>query len=205
MFSEGSGGEVVMRKAICLLLLWLLGPTAGAATLDVRGGILYGAGGVLVNGTLYDVSFVDGTCVGLFSGCDSPLDLPFPSGAAAAAASQALLDQVFLDGPLGAFDSNPTLTLGCEAAFQIGACSVFTPFDTLVNNALADNSSVEAFDAVRAAFTLAGEDLTPYGTVVYGVWTVAVVPEPATALLWALGLVLILSMGFRRQPASRRT
>jgi len=191
-----------MRRAICLLLLWILGSAAGAATLDVRGGVLYGATGVSVNGTLYDVSFVDGTCIGLFSGCDSQLDFPFSSAAAAVAASQALLEQVFLDGPLGAFDSNPTLTRGCEAAFQIGVCSVFTPVDTLVNNVLADNNSVEAFDSVRAAFTLPGEDLTPYGTVVYGVWAAAV-PEPAPALLWLLGAGLIVSMARQRQRANR--
>lgn len=178
-----------MRKLLGWLLLGclqLLAPAAGAATLDVRGGVLYGAGGVVVNGAVYDVQFVDGTCIGLFSGCDAAQDFPFAGFATAVAASQALLDQVFLDGPQGDFDSNPTLTRGCEAAFQIGQCSVFTPLDTLVNNVLANNNTVPAFDSVGAAFTLNGEHLGPYGTVVYGVWTPAV-PEPATALLGLLG------------------
>ena len=68
-----------------LVLLALASP-ADAATLLVNGsGILLGAEGVNVGGTLYDVEFVDGTCIALFDGCDLAADdFTFTTQAAAA-------------------------------------------------------------------------------------------------------------------------
>ena len=54
--------------------------TASAATLNVVGGQLMGASGVDVGGILYDVEFLDGTCIDLFSGCDESADFDFPMG-----------------------------------------------------------------------------------------------------------------------------
>ena len=51
-----------------------------------------------VDGSLYDFEFLDGTCVALFSGCDDISDFTFSTVAAATLASQALLDQVRLNG-----------------------------------------------------------------------------------------------------------
>ena len=66
------------------------GPAA-AATLLVNGsGQLTGAAGVNVNGTLYDVTFVEGTCFDLFTGCDALADFTFITAADALAASEAL-------------------------------------------------------------------------------------------------------------------
>ena len=42
-------------------------------------GKLTGASGVEVGGALYDVAFKDGTCAGLFSGCDQAADFQFKS------------------------------------------------------------------------------------------------------------------------------
>jgi hypothetical protein len=80
--------------------------------LQVTGGILTGATGVNVGGTLYNVSFQDGTCAELFSGCDSGADFLF-NQVTGNLAAQAFLDQVFLDGPDGPFDSAPQMTRGC--------------------------------------------------------------------------------------------
>ena len=77
--------------------LTLMSAGAGAATLNVVGGQLVGASGVDVDGTLYDVEFVDGTCVDLFNGCDESSDFMFTTEAAALMASQALLDQVLIN------------------------------------------------------------------------------------------------------------
>lgn len=83
-----------------------------AATLIVDGsGQLRGAAGVDVGGTLYDVTFREGTCTALFDGCDDPSDFTFTTLTDAQAASQALLNQVFIDGPAGNFVS-PSLTFG---------------------------------------------------------------------------------------------
>ena len=84
-----------MRFRSCLALLlvtFALRSSADAATLLVSGsGILTGATGVNVEGTLYDVEFVDGTCAALFDGCDSVNDFTFSTEADALVASQRCL------------------------------------------------------------------------------------------------------------------
>jgi hypothetical protein len=83
---------------------------AAAPTLQIDGnGVPLGALGIDVAGTLYDVTFVDGTCAALFDGCDDAADFDFTTGAAARAAAQALLDQVFVNQ----FDTQVNLTFGC--------------------------------------------------------------------------------------------
>ncbi|MGB5104126.1 MAG: hypothetical protein WBO04_12550 [Steroidobacteraceae bacterium] len=106
----------------------LTGPIAAPAmTLQVTGGVLTGATGVNVGGTLYDVEFVDGTCIALFDGCDSPADFAFGTAADAELASWALESQVLLNvAGVGDFDSNPWLTLGCVGSPNLRI--VLTPF-----------------------------------------------------------------------------
>jgi len=110
------GVKIMIRRfaaSIAIVLGIASVSPAHAATLDVQGGQLVGAFGVNVSGTLYDVQFLDGTCVAIFSGCDNAAaDFDFGSVANADAAAQALLDQVFLDAPSGNFDSEPNLTAG---------------------------------------------------------------------------------------------
>src|SRR5262245_52041146 len=111
---------MTVKKLAFALSLLLLPPAsvASAATLIVAGK-LFGASDVDVNGTLYNVMFVDGTCIALFSGCDEASDFTFQTEADARAASQALGDQVFFNsqGPIGVppieFDTTPGLTAGC--------------------------------------------------------------------------------------------
>ena len=102
-----------MRKFVLAVGLVLMASSAQAATLNVVGGELLGASGVIVDGSLYDVEFADGTCIALYDGCDETSDFTFTDLASAVLASQALLDQVFLDGPSGNFDTQPALTTGC--------------------------------------------------------------------------------------------
>jgi hypothetical protein len=85
--------------------IMLTAGSAGAATLNVAGGQLLGASGVVVGGNSYDVEFVDGTCIDLFNTLED-----------ARLASFALFDQVLLDGTAGAFSSNPNLIQGCGGA-----------------------------------------------------------------------------------------
>jgi hypothetical protein len=183
--------------AFVLAFLWS-GAAPAAPVLQVEGGVLTGARGVSVNGELYDVEFRDGTCIELFSGCDSLSDFTF-TDSRAIAASQALLDQVFVDGVLGNFDSMPALTRGCGDNTGQGFCAVFTPVDPLVNNVLAQNSSIEVGDLVRFAFTLPSEDLRIYDTTVYAVWTVhtPAIPEASTAALLISGIAALLVLGSR--------
>ena len=113
------------------------------AALIVEMGILKGATGVQVGDRIFDVEFIDGICVDLFNGCDSSDDFDFTDQQSATAAAQALLDQVFIDSPLGDFDSDPTLTLGCantvRTCFTIIAYSLDT--NGLFRSITANNSS----------------------------------------------------------------
>jgi len=118
----------------------VLAGAAQAATLNVVGGQLMGASNVLVDGNLYDVQFLDGNCFDLYNGCaaltgvfpfNARIDGSDADNAEAVriqnAVSQALLDQVFLDGVEGLFDSDPSLTNGCALS---GFCQVATPFES---------------------------------------------------------------------------
>jgi hypothetical protein len=166
-----------------------------AATLNVVPRLL-GASNVDVGGVLYDVMFVGGTCASVYSGCDELSDFPF---ADPTAASQALLDQVLLDGELGAFDSNPALTNGCP--FDL--CEVLTPWffdpsdDALVFLSKAQNEGpTTGFDYVGSVEFSAAFFDTAGTQFVFAVWTP--VPEPSTALLLTAGLI---ALGGRRRPA----
>lgn len=85
-------------------LLTLLSLQTQAATLlidDTR--LLRGATNVIASNAVYDVSFTEGTCQGLYDGCDSNADFLFPNQPAALNAARALLAQVLIDQ----FDTNP--------------------------------------------------------------------------------------------------
>lgn len=156
-------------------------PAQAMPILQVDNGILTGATGVDVGGTLYDVTFLDGTCIALFNGCDQSTDFVFqPSSILADQASEALFTQVFLDGPQGNFDTSPFLTRGCTDPNQ---CAVFTPFFLVdssdVRVSAAFNNDLEAADGFLAggAFNPA-TDTTNANGIVYAVWSPTAVPIP---------------------------
>lgn len=191
-----------MKKcfAFAAALLLTISP-AGAAVQIVENGILTGATGVTVGSSTYDVSFLDGTCVGLFNGCDAASDFDFADRASALTAAQALLAQVFI----GVYDTNTSLTRGCSSA---NLCAAYVPYGNpfvgernleFVNVAVAANYSLEQNDFTGVVGTLRNDDTTPFTDGVYARFTlssVAAVPEPSS---WAMML-----MGFGTMGAALR-
>lgn len=150
-------------------------------------GLLIGASGVQVSGQTYDVAFVEGTCAQLFSDCDAVADFQFQSQEAATAAGQALLDQVFVDGAQGAFDTNPQLTFGCPQIVTV--CDALIPYALGLSMVGADNAVAEASDRLRFVTGLnATQDTNSFSGSVFAVWSQQVVPEPSTLALLGLGL-----------------
>lgn len=177
------------------ITLFVAASPANAATLNVVGGQLIGASGVNVGGNLYDIEFINGRCTTLFDGCNSAADFTFSDAGSATVASQALLDQVFLDGVSGSFDSIPNLTNGCTSSF---ACNALTPFatdGTAVTLASARNNAGANVDVTTFASLSTSGSTTAVGTQVYVIWTP--IPEPGTALLMGMGL-LAMGVGKRR-------
>ena len=189
-----------MRRLVLAAVLVLMASGAQAATLDVSGfGLLLGASDVLVDGSLYDVQFLDGTCIDFYNGCDDASDFTFQTVASALLAGQALLDQVFIDGAAGDFDSDASLTRGCTSVSGLN-CRVQTPFalyttfngptGDFYHNEVVNYSSGVHSDAAHSPSTRIPASYNfSDDTDVLAVWSPSqVVPEPSTALLLGLGL-----------------
>lgn len=166
-------------------------------------GQLTGANNVDVDGLLYDVEFLDGTCFELFSGCDELGDFAFQSEESATAASNALLDLVFTDGPDGMFDSDPELTNGCE---DLVACIAVTVYNSPVSGVLAtvftnNRFAAVADDALSVDFLATANTLNIPGTV-FAVWNekevISEVSAPSTIAAFALGLVALASRRLKK-------
>ena len=183
------------------------------AILNISNGTLFGASDVDVNGVLYDVAFREGTCAELFNGCDQNSDFTFSNptnnGALINAAMLALLEQVFIETPSYAFDSNPALTNGC---FDPLLCSVFTPLflsgggnslglTSSNNTSNIANAQVGSLDHIGAGSGLVTFDTTAADRdlSVYAVWTqTTVVPVPASLVLFLSGFAAL--GGFLKRP-----
>ena len=168
---------------------------AAAATLVIDGsGELTGVSGLNVGGTFYDVSFLEGTCIGIFSGCDSTTDFAFDTLASATLAGQALLDQVFSPSN-PTYDSVPGLTIGCDS--WVPECFLVIPFATdgsSVTVLQTVNANVEVpFDRIESVLGAGDIPVTVDSSNVFNaVWarfspSTAAVPEPSTWAMMLLG------------------
>jgi hypothetical protein len=167
---------------------------------------LQGATNVLVEGISYNVSFEDGFCISLFSGCDEAADFTFQTATDAASASAALLTQVFDGGP---FEHDPSAIRGVESTVE---GYVFTPWGrgevgAGVPGALFDGIHVMGPGGGLNGYyicpgpvcvVLDSADLMDYAASTWAVWTPAsAVPIPAA--VWLFGTALIGFVGVARK------
>lgn len=185
-----------------LVALGAVGIARAALIVDPGTGKLLGADGVLVGGTAYDVRFVDGTCAEVFGVCD-PAHFTFTTVDAAVAATTALLNDVFVDGAAGPFNSRPELTAGCELS-PVGSCVAVTPYALLnldVPSVFAHNSADPAADQLGGNNFATSDDFATSAYEVWAVWTrSAPSPVPAPPSLWLAAAALGL-MGLARRRA----
>jgi hypothetical protein len=64
-------------SALLLAIFLTISGAAQAAAPVVVSGELLGATGINVDGKVYDVQFVEGTCVDIYGGCDALSDFTF--------------------------------------------------------------------------------------------------------------------------------
>ena len=182
-------------RALTAAIAFATAAQAGAAPilLTNSNGILTGATGVDVGGTIYDVTFADGSCNSLFNGCTQSA-FTFRNPTDAARAAQAVIDQVFINGPAGYFDDHPSKILGCANEFY---CYTVVPYSLsggYVAGAAATNySNIDARrDAVVYPHIEASSDLSTYTTFNFAIFQLAPlpvdVPEPASIALFGVAI-----------------
>jgi len=105
--------------------------SAHALTLQVADGKLTGAEGVLVEGSLYDVKFLDGTCSTVFgSECSGSGSFVFNSATSALSAATALINQVFAptNSASGIPGYPPILNIAGIGPEDLGFANVMIPY-----------------------------------------------------------------------------
>lgn len=172
--------------AAFILVSSFSGANAEVSLLIDGTGQLTGATGVVVGDDTYDVSFLDGKCKDLFSGCDDPGDFLFTTEDSAKMAAAALEATVFLDGEGGNFDSIPSKVRGCSGN-KITPCSIMTPygFSAVSPAKINDVSFTNAPQSVVPGLTIGATDFVAKNRTKdknanppIGVWAVWSSPAP---------------------------
>ena len=172
---------IIMRKCLFTIVSLVVGTTISTNSIamewDWDGSTLWGAKGVMVNGSLYDVEFVDGSCETLFTICDEEYSFTFNNSHDAIEAARALQEQVFVNRSAGApsnFDSKPSFANGCS---DMIVCHVWTPWQTYndygsmrVRIIRFSNNDIESIDQVQSGTLPIYSSTYDDRSAVYVVW-----------------------------------
>lgn len=184
-----------------LLLSFFMVSVSATPILQINAGQLTGAKNVNVDGIVYDVEFIDGTCETLFEGCDNQSDFSFTNKIKASLASHILRENIFIDTSTLFFDTHPEYTSGCLLISFY--CRVLTPYqlmgETVLSSALINTPSLLSDNITSPLSLHFQEDISNDGGYVWARWTPAEqVPEPSLLAVLFVGLVVI-GMINRRQ------
>ena len=192
-----------MRLLITAMVLVMGFATAQAATPTLSGA---GATNVDVNGTLYDVSFTNGICSSLFTGCDDISDFTFQDQTAADAAKVSLR-LLFAETP--SLLEDPSLIEGCEDEIcqVIIAYPAAAPNFSITGVVIDANALIFPFFDFRADFlgnfqqpTSLNTGFNPTAT--FARFTVSEVPLPAGGWLLLSGVFALAAFRRRNEPAA---
>lgn len=143
-------GRIAIFVCKVILLCAMASPAMAVRWIEDHSGLLIGAKDIRVQGAVYDVRFVQDHCLSLFADCHEACEERLARGdwyppfggdcgqrpeagfvfrtlASAVAASQALLDQVLVDG-LSDYDSNPFRVKDCPPSEFAYFCFLMTPY-----------------------------------------------------------------------------
>lgn len=173
-----------------LSILWVLltsGSALGATLVTDINGQLLGVDGVDVNGTLYNVDFLEGSCYTFFAPCLSNDNLLFDINEALDA-SWALKSQVFDTPAWSLYTSDPSKTFGCEDLY---GCTIYTAYsvnsDPMGNAQFFNGDGLFFFDTVNTCgLCTRSDDTTTNPAAVFAIWEEAngVTPVPLPAAGW---------------------
>ena len=192
-----------------IALIWMLsisGNAIGATLVTDIDGKLMGVDGIDVNGTMYDVDFVEGSCYTLFAPCLTDDVFTFNINEAVDA-SWALKNQVFEIPEWSFYDSMLTMTNGCEGA--LFSCTIFTPYsagaDNMGNAMFVNGDGLFDFNNVTTCGNCYKADNTAdMPGAVYAIWEEVGGPSPVPvpAAVWLFGSGLLGLVGFARRKKS---
>ena len=177
---------------------------ANAATLKLSNGVLNSATGVDVGGVMYNVFFGDATCNYVFNGC-SASTFAFSNGKDAILAAQALLDQVFIDGPVFHFDSQTNNSYGCSNAVNCYSLIPYGKTGSLVNlafalnNAVGDDIAAKNFDPSQPTV-----DYSKIDNVQFAFFYLAPTPPAVPAVVPEPGSLALMGLAFGALAYLRR-